>query len=51
MNPNEIQVTCFQSVYDTDNPEYISLGDAIKNIKRGNSKEAVEGLRSTGTRP
>lgn len=48
MNPNEIQVTCFQSVYDTDNPEYISLGDAIKNIKRGNSKEAVEGLRSTG---
>lgn len=48
MNPNEIQVTCFQSVFDKDNPEYISLGDAIKNIKRGNSRELVEKLRETG---
>lgn len=48
MNPNEIQITCFQSIYDKDNPEYISLGDAIKNIKRGNSKQQVEQLRDTG---
>lgn len=47
MNPNEIQVTCFQSIFNTDNPEYISLGDAIKNIKRGNSKTLVESLRET----
>jgi hypothetical protein len=48
MNPNEIQVTCFQSIYDKDNPEYISLADAIRNIKKGNSKEMVENLRATG---
>ena len=48
MKPNEIQVTCFQSIFDKDNPEYISLGDAIKNIKRGNSQELVEKLRETG---
>ncbi len=48
MNPNEIQVTCFQSIFDKDNPEYISLGDAIKNIKRGNSKELVEELQESG---
>jgi len=47
MNPNEIQVTCFQNIWDKDNPEYISLGDAIKNIKRGNSKELVEALRES----
>ena len=48
MNPNEIQVTCFQSIFDKDNPEYISLGDAIKNIKRGNSQELVKELQETG---
>ena len=48
MKPNEIQVTCFQSIYDKDNPEYISLGDALKNIKRGNSQQLVEQLRETG---
>ena len=48
MNPNEIQVTCFQSIYDTDNPEYISLADAIRNIKNGNSKELVDNIRETG---
>lgn len=48
MKPNEIQVTCFQSIYDKDNPEYISLGDALKNIKRGNSQQLVEQLRDTG---
>jgi hypothetical protein len=48
MNPNEIQVTCFQTVYDKDNPEYISLADAIRNIKRGNSKELVDKIRETG---
>lgn len=47
MNPNEIQVTCFQSIYDKDNPEYISLGDALKNIKRGNSSDTVNQLRET----
>lgn len=47
MNPNEIQVTCFSSIYDKDNPEYISLADAIRNIKLGNSKEMVEELRDT----
>lgn len=47
MNPNEIQVTCFSSIYDKDNPEYISLADAIRNIKLGNSKEMVEELRAT----
>jgi|TARA_R100000479_G_scaffold65066_2_gene30971 hypothetical protein len=48
MKPNEIQVTCFQSIYDKDSPEYISLGDALKNIKRGNSQQLVEELRDTG---
>ena len=48
MNPNEIQVTCFKTVYDKDNPEYISLADAIRNIKRGNSKELVDKIRETG---
>lgn len=48
MNPNEIQVTCFQSIFDKDNPEYISLGDAIRNIKRGNSQELVEELQESG---
>jgi hypothetical protein len=48
MNPNEIQVTCFQSIFDKDNPEYISLGDALKNIKRGNSIDLVTKLRETG---
>lgn len=47
MNPNEIQVTCFKSIYDKDNPEYISLADAIRNIKGGNSKQMVEELRET----
>lgn len=48
MNPNEIQVTCFQSIFDKDNPEYISLGDAIRNIKKGNSQELVEELQESG---
>lgn len=47
INPNEIQVTCFQSIFEKDNPEYLSLGDAIRNIKRGNSKEKVEELQKT----
>ena len=50
MNPNNIQVTCFQSIFDKDNPEYISLADAIRNIKRGNSKELVSQLRETGNK-